>query len=230
MFILLSFILGFSQASASRHDIFEGEAKENGKLVYVEKHDVVFDEKNNPLEATTTYVDADGTVAGVLRSDFRRSLNLPEHLYVDNRTGNRYGIRRAGDKVILFSQDAGKEEETKEMPEGDDRERLQVGCQGFNYYLKGKVDAIKQAKSKPVLFMIPGNLSSYRFVLKYLKENPDQTVEFEVKIENWFLRAFAPNLEFRYDQKINRIVWYKGVSNIKNKDGKTMNVVINYKY
>lgn len=59
---------------------------------------------------------------------------------------------------------------------------------------------------------------------------PDQTVDFKVKIENWFLRAFAPELEFKYDRKTDRIVWYKGISNIKSETGKNMNVEIEYKY
>lgn len=217
-------------ALADRHDLFKGEAKEKGRLVYRENHDVTFDDANNPLEATTTYTDPNGTVLGILKSNFRRSLNLPEHIYNDNRTGNKYGIRRDGEKVILFSQEPGKAEATKEMSGDDEKNRLQVGCQGFNYYLKGKIDQIKSMKSQPVLFMIPGELTSYKFILNYLRENSDQTVDFNVKIENWFLRAFAPTLEFRYDKKINRIVWYKGISNIKNNVGKTMDVTIDYKY
>jgi len=55
-------------------------------------------------------------------------------------------------------------------------------------------------------------------------------VDFKVKIENWFLRAFAPELEFKYDRKTDRIVWYKGISNIKSETGKNMNVEIEYKY
>jgi len=226
---LFSIILG-SPAFAETHETFIGEAREKGVLVYTEKHSVTKNANGQPVEAVTNYVSPDGKVLGVLRSNFKDSLNLPEHTFEDERTKAKYGIRRSGTKVEMFSQEGNEPEKTKVLENDDATERLQVGCQGFNYYLFGKVDQIKEKKYLPVLFMIPGELSSYKFELEFIKDNPDQTVDFTVKIESWFLRLFAPKLEFRYDRKINRIVWYKGLSNIKNDKGKLMDVVIDYKY
>lgn len=217
-------------ARAERHELFSGTAKENNKIVYVENHDVTFDDKGQVLEAATTYVSPSGKTLGVLKSNFRQSLSLPEHVFSDERTKGKYGIRRTDDKIVLFNQDDGKTEQTLELSEKKDRDRIQVGCQGFNYFLKGQIDEIKSKKIQPVLFMIPGDLSSYKFLLEFVRENPDQTFDFKVKIENWFLRALAPQLQFKYDRKLERIIWYKGISNIKNEDGKTMNVEIDYKY
>ncbi len=227
---VLAVLFIFQSAFAERHDLFTGEAKENGKLVYTENHDVTFNDDGGVSTAQTTYTDPDGKVLGILKSDFRKSLSMPEHIFKDERTKGIYGIRREGDKVVLFNQDSGKKEENKELASEGDKDRLQVGCQGFNYYLKGKIDGLKEAKTQPVLFMVPGELSTYKFVLYFEKESSDQIVDFKVKIENWILRIFAPQLEFKYDRKIDRIVWYKGISNIKNDKGKTMNVTIDYKY
>ena len=217
-------------AFATTQEIFRGEAREKGVLVYTELHEVTKDDAGTPLEAKTTYASPEGKTLGVLHSNFRHSFHLPEHVFEDTRTGVRYGIRRTGSKIEMFNQDPGELEETKEIKPGDESERLQVGCQGFNYYLFGKIDQIKEKKLVPVLFLIPGELSTYKFELEYVRENPDKTVDFAVKIENWFLRLFAPKLEFRYDRKIHRIVWYKGLSNIKNAKGKLMDVIIEYKY
>ena len=227
---LIFFFLGFSPALAEKHDIFQGIAKQDGKIVYLEKHDVTFDDKDNVLEAKTVYTNPAGKTLAVLKSDFRKSLSLPDHVFVDERTKSTYGIRHDGDKVILFNQDPGKLEATSTLDNQSDRDRIQVGCQGFNYFLKGQINHLKEIKNQPVLFMIPGELSTYKFVLHFVSESSDQIVSFKVKIENWLLRAFAPELEFRYDRKINRIVWYKGISNIKNDQGKTMNVTIDYEY
>lgn len=227
--LLATFLLSVT-ASADTHELFRGEAREKGVLVYTELHDITKDKAGNPLEATTTYVNPEGKTLGVLQSNFRQSLNLPEHVFEDSRSKVKYGIRRIGTKIEMFNQDPGKPEETKELEKGSDTERLQVGCQGFNYYLFGKIDKIKEQRFLPVLFMIPGELSTYKFELEFVKDNPDQSADFTVKIESWFLRLFAPKLEFRYDRKINRIVWYKGLSNIKNDRGKLMDVIIDYKY
>jgi hypothetical protein len=227
--ILISAFLA-SHANSATHETFIGEARENGILVYTEKHDVTKDANGQPIEAVTSYLNPEGKELGVLRSNFKNSLNLPEHVFEDYRSKAKYGIRRSGSKVEMFSQDPNEPEKTKTLESGESTERLQVGCQGFTYYLHGKVDQIKEKKILPVLFMIPGELSTYKFELEFIKENPDQTVDFTVKVENWFLRLFAPKLEFRYNKKINRIVWYKGLSNIKSDKGKLMDVVIDYKY
>lgn len=229
-FVVIQIVLVSPFVFAAKHELFKGEAFENGKLVYIENHDVTFDDKNNVLEAKTTYVDPAGKVLGVLNSNFRQSLSLPEHIFEDLRTKGKYGIRRANDKIILFNQDEGKPEVTKELDSIGDKNRIQVGCQGFNYYLKQGLDNLRKTKSLPVLFMVPGDLSTYKFVLNFVRENADGNIEFTVKIENLFLRIFAPELEFHYDPKKQRITWYKGISNIKNENGKTMNVTINYKY
>ena len=70
---------------ANRHEYFKGEARENGQLVYIEKHDVTFADDNSVIEAKTTYVDPKGQLLGVLSSDFRQSLSLPEHVFQDER-------------------------------------------------------------------------------------------------------------------------------------------------
>ena len=234
LFVALSFCfqsIAFTKVAMANHEFYQGVAKENGTTVYIEKHDLVFDEQKNILEATTTYVSPNGKVLGVMKSDFRTSINLPNHVFRDERTLGQYGIRRSADgKIILFNQDAGKPETTKTLDEEKDRTRLQVGCQGLNYYLKGKINQMRDIRSLPVLLMIPGDLDSYQFKLDFIRENKDGTADFKIKIENWFLRLFAPTLEFKFDQRLNRIVWYKGVSNIKNDAGKNMNVEIDYTY
>jgi hypothetical protein len=228
--ILLPVLFLVPQSWANRTETFSGIAKEKGKVVYTENHEVSFDGQGKVLSAKTVYVDPEGKTLGVLKSDFKDSLSLPEHVFYDERTKGSYGIRRTDSQVVLFNQDSGKSEQKIELTDEKDKNRVQIGCQGFNYFLKDKLDELKAAKKQPVLFMIPGDLSTYKFVLELVKENPDQTFDFKVKIESWLLRAFAPELEFKYDRKIDRIIWYKGISNIKSAAGKTMNVEIEYKY
>lgn len=228
MFILI--LIAFPNAWADRHELFSGTAKENSKIVYSENHDVTFDDQGQVLEAKTVYVSPDGKTLGTLKSNFRNSLSLPEHVFIDERTKGSYGIRRSEGKIVLFNQDSEKAEQKIELTEKKDQDRIQIGCQGFNYFLKNQIEQLKSAKTQAVLFMVPGDLSTYKFVLELIRENSDQTLDFKVKIENWFLRAFAPQLEFKYDRKIDRIVWYKGISNIKSEAGKNMNVEIDYKY
>ena len=63
-------------AMAARHDIFRGTAREGGKIVYFEDHDVLFDDQGVVLEATTTYKHPDGKILAILSSDFRKSFRI----------------------------------------------------------------------------------------------------------------------------------------------------------
>jgi len=221
-------LLFVSSAAFAKPMSFVGVAKEGGKLVYTENHLLDVDDEGRVQTAVTNYVGVDGEVLGTLTSNFQQSLSLPEHLFVDKRTQNQYGVRREGGKLFMFRTIAGKEEETKEVDAKSDADRLLVGGQGFNYYLKDEVENLKKKRKQPILFLIPGDLSTYRFVLEYLGENADKTTSYRVHIESWWLRLFAPSLEFNYDAQLGRIVSYQGISNIKSESGKTMNVSIEY--
>ena len=212
------------------HEIFNGEARENGKLVYIENHEVFFDNDRNLLHAITRYIDTSGNVLGFLFSDFKKSMNLPEQIFKDERTKATYGVRYVNEKIVIFSQDEGKAEISKSLDEMADKDRIQVGVQGFNYFLTANAETLPKIQSLPALFIGPGKLRNYKFGLNYRRKNNDQSVELDVKIENVFFRFFAPKLEFRYDLNKQRIIRYKGISNIKTQNGKTMNVVIDYKY
>jgi len=215
---------------AEKKESFSGIAKVDGKVVYIENHQVTFDDNGNVLEAETIYTDLQGKILGILKSDFRESLSLPAHVFLDERTKGKYGVRRRSGKIEMFNQDNNEAEETKMITNKEDLKRVQIGCQGFNYFLKSEIENIIKDKSLPVLFMVPGDLSTYQFVLEFMREGPNQIFEFKIKIENWLLRVFAPEFEFKYDRKIHRIIWYKGLSNLKNENGKNQSVEIDYKF
>jgi len=74
-------------------------------------------------------------------------------------------------------------------------------------------------------------LDYYDFKMKKVKESKEEgIVEFEIAVQNWFLKLFAPKLFVKYDKIKKHIVWYKGISNIKDDLGKNQIVTITYKY
>jgi hypothetical protein len=91
------------------------------------------------------------------------------------------------------------------------------------------MEEIISAKKLDLLFLIPGRLDAYNFYLK-VKKSSSETVEFDIEIDNWFLRMFAPKLELVYDRKKGRLLLYKGLSNLTDENKKMMNVEISYKY
>jgi hypothetical protein len=225
---LLLFILLIPLFTYSKTQEYTGEAKFKGKVVYLEQHKVEIQD-NKAIRSETIYKRPDGLIIGKLTNDYSKSVNVPEYLMEDMVTKNKHGIRHEDKKIFMFNQDDGKREETKEIAEDVTEGELLVAGQGLHYYLVSKMDEVVQKGKLTLKFMIPGQLDVYEFKLQVIKVM-DTRVEFEVLINNWFLKLFAPKLKMIYDTKLRRLLSYEGLSNLKGVDGKLMKVEIKYDY
>ncbi|HRK01213.1 MAG TPA: hypothetical protein PLH57_00985, partial [Oligoflexia bacterium] len=110
--------------------VYRGEAKNQGKIVYIERHRVFLDQAGKIERAETEYERSDGSKIASLSSDFRSSLTSPDHTIIDLRTGEVQGVRRESEKIVLFYKEKDKPEETKTLTGEEIHERVLVGCQG----------------------------------------------------------------------------------------------------
>lgn len=224
-----------SAASAAQILEYRGEARRvtdrgPGAVVYLERHRVTLGDDGRPILAETRYESPDGRLLADLRSDFRDSLTVPSHTATDHRTGSTHGLRREQGRLVLFDQRPGQPERTRVLTDRDSGGRLLVGCQGLNYHLSTQPDRIQPGSRLPLRFLIPGKLDYYDFNLVPLSESPDGIAAFDVTIQNWFLRLFAPKLELKYDTRLRRLVWYRGISNLLDDQGENQVVEIHYTY
>lgn len=209
---------------------YQGTAKVGDRIVYIEKHEVEYDDSKKLVVAKTRYESSDGKLIAELNSDFRNSLTAPEHTIKDLRSGGVQGVRRNGSKFVLFDQEEGKVEKNRVLEEKDADGRLFVGCQGLNYYLLANLEPLEPGKKLLLRFLIPGKLDYYDFDLSEISRPEDNIAEYEIAINNWFLKIFAPTLRVKYDRKLKRIIWYEGISNIKSDKGENQKVQIEYEY
>lgn len=209
---------------------YQGIAKDGDKIVYVEHHTVEYNEAGKLLKATTIYVSPTQKPIAELKSDFTSSLTVPTHITTDMRTGEIQGLRREDNKVTMYFKEKDKPEKTRVLTSGDEENRILVGCQGLNYYLLENLSLVDPEKTLPLRFLIPGKLDYYDFDMKQITEPQGDIIEFEIKVKNWFLKLFAPTLRVKYDRKQKHIVWYEGISNIKDDNDKNQKVTINYVY
>jgi hypothetical protein len=216
---------------AARTEIYKGVAKSNGKIVYTEKHTVSFDDKDRVQTAVTEYFSPDEKLIADLKSNFSKSLTAPEHSFVDHRTQDAHGIRGEGEKVVMYSIHKGGKEKTKVVPApAPGQDRLLFGCQGMHYYLRENMEMVNEKRQLPLLFLIPGQLDTYDFKLKYIKETAN-LVDYDVEIDGSFLlRLVAPKLEITYDKEKKQLIRFKGPSNLLDDKGKTQKVEITYEY
>lgn len=224
--LFLGLIISF--ISYGKTQVYTGEAFEDGKLVYKEKHEV--DIKDGVvLSSMTTYFDPNDKIIAKLTNSFTRSLNLPANEMVDERQKSIHGVRYAGDNPVMYSQEKNKKELTKKINLDDFKERLVVAGQGLHYYLLAHIKEIIGKKILKLKFLIPGRLDAYDFDLKVSKVEEGKAY-IEVEIHNWFLKLFAPKLKMVYHIEKKQLLKYEGLSNLKSSDDKMMNVQIIYRY
>jgi hypothetical protein len=208
--------------------VYRGEARVGGDLVYRELHSVTTDDVGQVLRSETVYADPAGAELGRLVNDYRTALPLPEHAMEDRRARNRHGVRYERGRPVMFNRD-GDAEETKALNPADYPAAVLVGGQGLHYYLVANLEAVVTKRELPLKFVIPGRLDVYDFHLRVTAATLER-VDFEIEIDNWLLKLFAPKLALSYDRKLRRLQTYRGLSNLLDARKKMMNVEIKYRY
>ncbi len=228
--IVWAALLGWTTSTlALKESVYVGEAKHKGKLVYREFHYLKHDSKGKLLSARTEYKNPEGKILSTLDSDFTTNLTAPAHLQIDNISETQYGIRYVNNQLTMFNQEKNKSEKTK-IVQNSSNEGVLVGCQGLNYFVLENFDLIKSKKKLTISFLIPGNLDSFNFDLKLVKEYENGEIDLELSIHSFWLKLFAPKLFVKYDRNKQRLLYYKGLSNIRDENGNFQDVEIEYKY
>lgn len=230
--LILSSILISSTAEAqTQREHYSSVAKSlSGEIVYKESHEALFSTPSKIKEAKTLYLFPDGRKMAELKSNFEKLVTAPEYEFTDFRDNSSHGLELRDDAFVLWKKDAGKPREEKSFPKKKfDTDTLVVGCQGLHYYLITNLESVKERKTIPVKYLIPGKLDYFSFTLKYEGENED-TVHLSLKIDSLFLRIFTSSLNLKYSKKDRRLLEYSGLSNIPGPTGELQNVTIAYDY
>jgi hypothetical protein len=196
---------------------------EDGKLVYREKHTVRFDEER-VLHSLTEYFSPGGDLIATMDSDYAKSVSMPTYVFEDLVRGYREGLRLEGDTYVVFKQERGREEETRPLRKTDNV----FSCQGWHYFLVNNLDLLEEGNIKLDL-VLPSELKAHSFQVEQTGAEGD-LIKAVIKIDNWFLRLFAPKLRLVYSKSMQRLVEYEGLSNIPAADGGRQDVRIVYSY
>jgi hypothetical protein len=101
-------------------------------------------------------------------------------------------------------------------------------CQGWHYYLVNNL-AVLERENVELNLILPSELRALPFEIQRVRSQGDR-VEAVLKLNHWLFRYFAPTLQLVYDSKSRRLVEYRGISNILDREGKRQDVRIVYKY
>jgi len=211
----------------SETQVFEALAKSEGQVVYLERHTVDY-AGNSLIKAVTEYFDANGKSIGLLSSHFDQSLSAPEYVLHDTRHGSSLGLNWVEHKPEVFTREKGKARVVMRPELLGGKEAL-VSGPGLIYFVGQNLEQILTKDHLNFKYLIPGRSQAFDFTIKTIAHGPD-LAEFEIKMRSWVMNIFGPRVRLIYDVKRKRVLFYEGLSILRDPDGKMMSVDVEYRY
>lgn len=223
----VALLLSLNLFAAEKTSLYTGVATKEGKTIYIEKHEVVENEKGDVLRAKTTYSTPEDKVIATLTSDFAQSITNAEHEMHDLRTERRYGVHWKNGQAYMWDKKTDKKEEREEIGKDFADGKLIIGGQGLHYYMRSRLKEFVK-KEVAIAILIPGKLDWYSFLVVPAGEEKG-LLKFVMKTQSAILRLFAPKLEVWYSPE-GKLMRYRGLSNLSDDKGNNQNVEITYTY
>jgi hypothetical protein len=228
IFVLATLILTFSvipSVSADVQKVYGKAFNLDGKLEYLEEHVLTY-ENGIIVAIETTFYDAGTQEIARQVSDFSHGAQFGSYNFIDERHRSNNGARVMPDRILIYSQKNPKTDTQKKyIPRISD----QIVGQGFYHFVAANLDALAQGQSLSAKLVLPAQMGQYdvRISKQRIQGNRIQLV---VELDNWFMRLFAPKIEVEYEMDTRRLLWYRGISMVSNKENKNVEVVTTYDY
>lgn len=198
--------MGVLAAVETRSDLdIVGEARdlESGRLHYTEYHRC----EQGGVYCQVVYRDPAGAVIAVKDVDYSQSLHAPELLLRDVRRGEtqRVDSKHETDWVV----DA-----------------------GFDHFVRSRWERLVAGKSVRFPFLVAGREKPVRLLAERREKGACDGDELclRVTLDSWFLAMLVPPIDLVYDRREQRLLQFRGTSNIRGADGGSLQVQIDYRY
>jgi hypothetical protein len=219
-------ILGaYASASASpAAEIYTGDAYDlkSGVLLFREEHYRYA--AGDAAQQLVMYRCPDGRPFARKLSRDDGDAQAPDFDLVDARLNYHEGVRRLADRREVYVR------RTAELPE--QTESLVVPPDGvidvgFDEFARRHWDDLTAGKTLSLPFLVPSRRVFYPFNAKTDNTPSATTITVRLSIGAWY--AFLlPHLDVIYDRASRRLVRYEGLSNIRNAQGKSYTVRIEF--
>ncbi|MGN6479999.1 hypothetical protein [Luteibacter sp.] len=209
-------LIGACLPAAHAADRFAGDAmpRNGGPVLYREIHYV-----DGPRQVVS-YQCPDGTpfARKVLRAG--SDLARPDMTYEDAREGFHESVRAVGDRLEIRVKRPGADEETRtiDVPKGA------VIDAGFDPYIRAHWDALDVGVSVP--YLVASRFRFYDVKIMGGKVAQGQR-HLAMKLDAWYSFA-APTIGMTYGADDRRILRYEGKGTVRNANGKSSDVRIDF--
>ena len=198
--------------------------KQTGELLYSETHHEVM-KNGRMIENRVTYKDSSGMVFAEKHIDFERSLTMPDFELVNEESGHVEGVRGSGGRLtVLFraGSDASTREASVDTPENG------IIDAGFDRFIEQNWSSLVSGEVLEREFLIPSQLEFYAFEISKSGTQPRGEVVFRLQIKSMLLRMFVSPVFVHYDAESRTLLRYEGVSNIRDEQGRNLEVRIEF--
>ncbi|MEP5568132.1 MAG: hypothetical protein ABJN62_09890 [Halioglobus sp.] len=195
-------LTGISTAQA-QSVIGEAYAMDGSAIRYLEEHRCAA----NGEECVVEYRYPEGEVFARKRVDYRPSMQAP---------GLKIEDLRAGETLVI---------------ESDFEDDVVVDA-GFDHYVRLRWDELAGGEEVRFPFLVAGRDKplNMRAQLEDEVECAQSRLCLTITLDNWLLSALVSPIRLEYDETSRRLLQFEGVSNIRDDDGKSQQVRIDYRY
>lgn len=199
----------------------------DGKLVYIENHTKTFDNKLAQLQVEYVNPQTNITYA-TLNVNYLNSRYMPESTFNNKLSGfSTKSIFDISNKELIFSFKPTSDSKSRSKS-FEIKENL-ITIHGLNYFIIDNFDELIQKKTKKIKMILAAKLEYYSFKLSLHKKSSKE-VTFNVEIDSWLIRMFAPKLKLTYSLPEKKFIRFEGVSNLIPGKEKIQDVVVKFTY
>ena len=198
----LAMLMGIPAAQA-QSVIGEAYAIDGSAIRYLEEHRCAADGE----ECVVEYRYPEGNVFARKQVDYRPSMQAP---------GLRIEDLRAGETIVIDS----------------DFEDDVVVDAGFDHYVRLRWDELANGEEVRFPFLVAGRAKplNMRAQLEEELACSESRLCLTITLDNWLLAALVSPIRLEYDQASRRLMQFEGVSNIRDEEGKSQEVRLDYRY
>jgi len=230
----LLLLIGLSTASHANSPWTTGTAYTvaDGRVAYRELH--YPDPELAGLSSRVDYQDADGQVIVSKQLDFSRSLTAPAIDQMDLRTRTRIFTRHEDEQLLAgYQRDAGSVLRTDTLRL---RPELVVDA-GFDPFVRAHWDTLLAGRAVSAAFFVPSRLDTITVSIAPAPRSECARIEGDVlclmvkpagmlRVVSWFVEP----LRLAYDLDEQRLLMFRGLSNLLDAGGQPQDVVVLFEY
>lgn len=207
---------------------YRGDAYDmkSGDLLYRELH-TVYLENEQPSERRVRYERANGELLASKTTRYGNNPFAPDFTLSDARDGYQEEAYQDGNRRRLtLKESALSKPQTDRLKKPD---LTAVVDAGFDEFVRSRWDRLLAGKSSSFSFAVPSRQEYIDFRLVPTKINED-VLEVEMRLKSRLLAWLLDPIKLTYDRDSKRLLRYRGLTNIRDDNGRGIYADIRYRY